>query len=492
MNTKTCLSLLAFYLLYGTLLAQSPSDPDAAQHTKDVYSYLYSLKGSDGGILSGQHSMIWDCSDSYPHTSQHDQYIHNRMGKWPAVFGSDFGDFNASTCAQRYKVKDYALAHAEQGAIVTLSYHLVQPDLEECAGFGAMHIAGTSYGTSKIDQILQPGTALNLEHLRRLDEIAGYFKEFQDKDIVILWRPFHEMNGNWFWWSHQPRYKELWIQMWDRFTNYHGLDNLLWVFSVNHWNADATGNNLPDNYYPGDEYVDLLGVDVYKEYGANYDDYIHDKLTQLGGGKPLAITENGEMPMVSSLKNAQPNYVYWLTWHGFQSAADGNSDQLYDENYQHPLTITRDEIDIPEGTDPGNESGNVISVVSTSADDAEESSSGVMDLTSNDLDIRSGDICAVRFTLNVPQGATIDNASLELISKGTNSGSITITIEGQSIDNAATFGNGNGNLSGRSRTNTSVEWLPGSWTDGQTYASPDLASVVQEVVNRPDGLLITK
>ncbi len=123
--------------------------------------------------------------------------------------------------------------------------------------------------------------------------------------------------------------------------------------------------------------------------------------------------------------------------------------------------------------------------ISGSADDAEETiSGGTMDLVSNDLDIRNTDICAMRFVLNVPQGASITSANIDFVSKGASSGSNTFTFKGQVSDDASAFTTAGGNLSSRSQTGASVTWNPGSWTDGQTYTTPDLAPVIQEVVNR--------
>ena len=69
-----------------------------------------------------------------------------------------------------------------------------------------------------------------------VDKIAGYLKELQDAEIPVLWRPYHEMNGDWFWWGKkkgEDGYKKLWSMMYDRFVNFHGLNNLLWVFNTN-------------------------------------------------------------------------------------------------------------------------------------------------------------------------------------------------------------------------------------------------------------------
>ena len=133
---------------------------------------------------------------------------------------------------------------------------------------------------------------------------------------------------------------------------------------------------------------------------------------------------------------------------------------------------------------PGNPPGDVVTTISRSSDDAEQTlSSGVVDLASDDLDLRSSDVSGMRFALAVPQGASISAATVSFVSKGNTSGANTFTFRVQAADNAATFSSSNGNLS-RNTSSSSVSWTPGSWSDGQRYTSPDLSGLIQEVVDR--------
>ena len=134
---------------------------------------------------------------------------------------------------------------------------------------------------------------------------------------------------------------------------------------------------------------------------------------------------------------------------------------------------------------PGDQTGEVSVRVSSTNDDAEETiGSGTVDLSSDDLDFRSTDICAVRFALDVPRGATIGSAVINFVAKGNTSGANTLTFTAQTSNDASAFGASNRNLSARNMTSASVSWSPGAWADGQTYTSPDLSALVQEVVNR--------
>lgn len=324
--------------------AVSPSNPNASKKTGELLAGLYALCGVS--ILSGQESMF-SCG-AFP--SRRDEYVFEKTGKYPAVYASDFGDVSTANLHDRRTVVENVLSYHRKGSIISLQYHMIQPDLPDGSGFKAMNIKGSTY--KKMDEILTEGTKLNKIFKKRLKEIAKYLKKLEKKGVVILWRPYHEMNGDWFWWSYQDRFKDLWIYTWKFFTYKMQCNNLLWVFSVNYWSPGATGKELPSYYYPGDKYVDLVGCDFYLNYGHKYDKRCHDILWELGNHKPMAITECGTMPTIPSLRNEQPFWVYWCTWWGFEGTDKGNTDELYTLNYSHPEVITQNEFPdkIPDTT----------------------------------------------------------------------------------------------------------------------------------------------
>ena len=219
-------------LAAGTLLAaaaawSAPANPNANDETKRLLAYLVGISGKK--ILSGQESMF---SDGSFH-SVRDQYVKQKTGKYPAVFATDLGGQRTNLAQTRGQAINNMIAYHKQGSIVALQYHMVQPDVADGSGFDAMHIKGSSY--TMIPEILTEGSALNQEYNKRLDELAGYFHTLESNDVAVMWRPFHEMNGDWFWWSYQDRFKDLWIYTYNYLTNAKKCNNLLWVFSVNWW-----------------------------------------------------------------------------------------------------------------------------------------------------------------------------------------------------------------------------------------------------------------
>ena len=306
--------------------------------------------GNSNQILSGQESLVWGTHDQFGHLypTQFDEHALNATGEMPAIFASDFGDFRGSDVGRRYKTRDLALRYANEGSIVSLSYHMCAPDYNDGCGddFG-QGIKLPGYSSSKIDQILTPGTSLNRTHMQRLDEVAGYLLDLKRAGVPVLWRPFHEMNGDWFWWGQQPRYKELWIQMYNHFQA-KGLDNLVWVWSVNYWWKNNAEEN-PNLYYPGSQYVDVLGVDIYEDFAhghrfvpndAQHVD-IYNGIKAVDRSKPIGISENGLIPDWPSLSRTQPDWAFYITWWGYE---EHSSPQRYQNNYNSGLVLTQDDL----------------------------------------------------------------------------------------------------------------------------------------------------
>ena len=133
------------------------------------------------------------------------------------------------------------------------------------------------------------GTRVNAVWVRELDKIAAALSELQNAGVTVLWRPLHEANGRTFWWSQtitDVQYRALWQSMFRYFTEEKKLNNLLWVWSVLPRKFNAL---LPEEVrYPGDAYVDLVGVD---SYGADLFIPGYGELMQ--PGKPFALTEFG-------------------------------------------------------------------------------------------------------------------------------------------------------------------------------------------------------
>ncbi len=152
--------------------------------------------------------------------------------------------------------------------------------------------------------------------------------------MPVLFRPYHEMNGNWFWWGGRPGKNgsaALYRQLYDRLVNAHQLDNLIWV-----WNVNVPGGSAGafTDYFPGTDYVDVLSVDNYGEFKPSY----YDDVLGLAGEKPIALAEVGGAPTLEVLK-AQPKWTYFMIWAGL--AEFSNPPEKLREVFEGPTVLNR-------------------------------------------------------------------------------------------------------------------------------------------------------
>lgn len=323
--------LLAESLLFSAqgLQAQKPVNPNATPEAVALLQQLYQQKGKV--IFGGQHN--------YPHrlTRSSDSTL-AITGKYPAVWGSDFYWFNRQ---QRDSMLIETVRQYHNGAIVTLMWHAPIPVPHHAKRGNSW----TEMSDNEWNQLFVEGSDINLLFVKNMDKVAEGLKLLQDQHIPVLWRPFHEMNGIWFWWGNRQGpdgFARLWKMMYDRFTNYHKLNNLIWV-----WNANAPRDWKDDEayayelFYPGADYVDVLATDVYKN---DYKQSHHDDLVKLANGKPIALGEVGEVPTPEILAQ-QPNWVWFMVWAEFNYR--NNDPAVLKRLFNHERVITLDEMPKP-------------------------------------------------------------------------------------------------------------------------------------------------
>jgi len=318
MKTNVLLLVLVNFLCLGCsdttaqtppapLSYQPPINPKATPEVQALLRLLYEHSGET--VLSGQHNYIG-------HESQHSEETLDLTGEYPVVWGSDFGFADTTNDKDgvhyRQVMVDEIIKRHEAGNIITLMWHACRPiDEEPCTWKGSVQ---NELSKKEWQDLVTPGTNIYKNWANQVDEIAGYLQQLQLAEIPILWRPYHEMNGGWFWWGRkegEDGYKKLWKMLYDRLTNYHELHNLIWV-----WNPNAPRNLWMDEayayekYFPGPEYVDVLAADVYHN---DYKQSHHDQLVELGQGKPIALGEVGEVPTAEILQE-QPYWVWFMVW----------------------------------------------------------------------------------------------------------------------------------------------------------------------------------
>jgi beta-mannanase len=210
-----------------------PANSNMNQITRNLLAYCQSLEGE--AWLTGQ-------EEKNGKLSGHAEKVHDRTGKWPAIRGWDIRFDNPDPT-------NSAIQWWEKGGLVTFSWHMGAPPLSD----SYYH----SKGNTPVSKVLTEGTDENTDYIDKLDRMSVRLKKLEDEGVPVLWRPWHEMNGTWFWWSKSgaSEFCTLWIHMYRYFTEEKKINNLIWVWS---------GSFIPSaEWYPGDDYVDITGSDCY-------------------------------------------------------------------------------------------------------------------------------------------------------------------------------------------------------------------------------------
>ena len=292
------------------------SNPKATQKTQSLYAYLCDTYGKN--VLAGQQESTWMGSEDYEFN-----IIKNASGKLPVIRGLDYMGEDFSGCNRRAK------AWAAKGGIVTICWHCGD-------NFKGSHTEAMN-SNPDWSKLLTPGTNEYKALIAGMDKGAAALKELQEADIPVIWRPFHEFDGAWFWWGKggAENFKKLWKLMYDRYTNEWGLNNLI-------WNLGYSGD-VKDGWYPGDAYVDIIGADTYVNHtGSLVSMY---QRTANVAKKPVCLHENGPIPDPEKMKADGAKWLWFMTWHTSFIDSDpintaGYLKQVYNSDYM----LTLDEI----------------------------------------------------------------------------------------------------------------------------------------------------
>ena len=315
-------------------------NPSASQQAKKVYEFLLQQSGKKtlSGAMSGS-SNSNDFAD----------LIYSNVGKYPALTGYDFIFLQYSPTPENWNWKvnynDISAAREQwnNNGLVSYMWHWNVPTSESAWKNGTEKGDYTGYAfysdktAFDIKEALKEGTWQNQFLMKDIEEVASYLKNLRDAGIPVIWRPLHEAAGNynlysdngaWFWWGKggaEPC-KQLWRLLYDQFTKVHGLNNLIWV-----WTVDATAGceDQYDDWYPGDDVVDIVGVDIYENNTDAKTRQFQALVDVTKGNKLVSVSECGNIPdpdKCFAQGNAWSWFMVWCTYDENNNLALSNKD----------------------------------------------------------------------------------------------------------------------------------------------------------------------
>ena len=310
-----------------------PVNPDATKEAVNLLSFLSSLAGKK--IITGQHTQTIPMEEI--------EYIKSVTGREPFLRGFELLSYSpninySASCEECLKeveenkgTAETALEWAKKNGaasakcIVAFSFHWFSP----CGGRDkSFYSKNTDFDPEKvfIDESIERKAFYS-----DMDRIALVLEKFKESKIPVLWRPFHESYGTWFWWGRKGPLvaSRLYKLMFDYFVNKKKLNNLLWV-----WNCRTADG------YPGDEYVDVISVDIYMDsykptdYREDYEKLIRETTDK----KVAALAEVGYIPDIDLIRESRVPWAYFMSWSkewiiGEQYNSLENLKRIYSSDY---------------------------------------------------------------------------------------------------------------------------------------------------------------
>lgn len=344
-----------------------PIDANATKETVALYNNLHSI--TERGILFGQQDAttmghIWSS------TTNDRSDIKEMCGSHPAIIGADFSGLCSpdpdKVIAAKAALVNQIIGTYNRGGVTTICWHAANPMTD-----GSFYWAKSPQ--EAIAEML-PGGDAHAKYQSWLDNIADVMSQIKGSEgelIPIIFRPFHEFDGDWFWWGAGHCTAEDFIAVWQYTVNYLRdeleVRNLLYAFS-----PDCKFENEEDLLarYPGDEYVDIIAFDDYNDFrphGANDPSLALKRSiiiteTAKKKGKIAALSETGleavtdptfySKILLPILKDPKVGLAYVVVWrnsnygeqHHFAPYKGHPAESDFVEFYKDDFTIFEDRI----------------------------------------------------------------------------------------------------------------------------------------------------
>lgn len=332
--------------LVNQQIAQKLVTADPLPAAEKLYDYLLSIYGTS--TLSGAMANVaWNTDEA--------DWVGKYAGKYPAVAYFDYIHL-ASSPANWIDYGDITPARDwwNAGGLIGANWHWNVPrsSSEKDPNNFTCDAEDNEFS---VTEALKEGTWQNEFMKKSLEKIAGYLKLLQEAGIPVIWRPLHEAAGNtytyntgaWFWWGADgaQAYKDLWIYVFNYMKDA-GLKNLIWV-----WTSQTSSyTDMDQDFYPGDQYVDIIGRDTYNCTDASGMASQYEAITQTFTTKMAALSECGNVPDMEAQWSSGAKWLFFMPWYdskndGTESFAHEHADmEWWKASFESDAVITRDEL----------------------------------------------------------------------------------------------------------------------------------------------------
>lgn len=260
-NTKRVYALFAVFMMSNSLFLLKTQaqliDKKASTETKNLYKNLKELL-TEGVMFGHQDALAYGVEWKYVDGKSD---IKDVVGDYPAVYGWDIGRIELGKDKNLdgvpfAKMKQYIRETYDRGGVNTISWHMDNP-----------FTGGDSWDKISDVKSILPGGGKHILYKQWLDRASDFLKDLKDSDgkfIPIIFRPYHELSGSWFWWGKPNTSREDYISLWkftvDYFRDKKKIHHLIYQFNPNGF----TSSEQFLERYPGDDYVDMVSFDTYQ------------------------------------------------------------------------------------------------------------------------------------------------------------------------------------------------------------------------------------
>ena len=299
-------------------MATELTNANADEKTKKIFAYLVENFGqkvlsatcADPAWDNTNIEKMYELSGYYPAIHFYD-FLHLRWSK--PFTGSNWINYMNTTAQEEW---------TQKGGLIGAQWHWNVPksqadinNLENYAFYSA------DVPDFSVKNALKSGKWENKQIVEDLDAMVTIFQNLQSKGISVIFRPLHEASGGWFWWANDgaAQYKKLWKYIYDYFKG-KNVNNLIWVWT-------CQGDDA--NWYPGNDYVDIVGCDVYNSTGHESRIDMWQQLIDITGGKKLiTMSECGYMPSIGNMLMEGDMWSWVMPWNDRLGNEENSQDFL--------------------------------------------------------------------------------------------------------------------------------------------------------------------